>query len=739
MAIWYDANQKKYSNDGKESVIKSYIDERISAEAEECEERLEAHADGTSLRHSAEDVDYGTDKTVKEKIDDVKEALDTERALRIAQGQGIMSEIDDLKISTVYDNNALYNAIEVLKSPGDSENFGMVRTEGTVGGAGKAFMCKMSETAQDLNNYIYTGMYYLKIYAFSRNLPESAGYEMVSAQGDKAVLFVTECDGRVNQRFYCTHDGASYERNGNTFGIFSAWEKTVSPDEFESISDRMDYLDGAYHDLESMEHKGVANGYAPLDGNKKIPEKYIYGKTAKEYGIRWTGTSVTTCTRLGDAAGLTAQAYKSEAQTYHSDFDDIYPWSDMKLCNVDENGQVTAYIGEPNFKRDGSNGDVMVEIPKFYYKRTKTGKIEEWWICGEKLGGYELHPAFTDGGEEVQKLFVGAYNGSVETVDGTYKLRSKNAVLPAFNDSTDNFRTYAQNKNPGATAEERRLGNWGIEDYACLSALQMLYTIEFADMNSKNAIGAGVDLGKMNVYGRVKVAATDTNKITISQLREVGTHIQIGSVYLTPDLVSWRAVTNLETVDANTYIITISGSPITVAEGDYVWEIPPENGTCDFLSGGSGNPGTGGLYDDVCYRGIEGFFGKFQQFIDGISHTSTERAIYVSNTMNDYGSAKTEGTYKKISYLTPDLTLTPAPSRWISEFGFDQYHKWVLMPIIADGSANTYISAFFNAVGNANTLVYGKNYRGGTNKIYTTIFAERGKTADYNGRLMFKK
>jgi hypothetical protein len=39
----------------------------------------------------------------------------------------------------------------------------------------------------------------------------------------------------------------------------------------------------------------------------------------------------------------------------------------MKLCNVSDEGTITAYIddGTSNFKRDGTNGQVMVKIPKF--------------------------------------------------------------------------------------------------------------------------------------------------------------------------------------------------------------------------------------------------------------------------------------------------------------------------------------------------------------------------------------
>ena len=101
--------------------------------------------------------------------------------------------------------------------------------------------------------------------------------------------------------------------------------------------------------------------------------------------MRWAGISSTVCERLGDAVGLTANAHEGSTQSVRNDFDNIYSWSGIKTCNIDADGNVLAYLGEPSFARDGTNGDVVVEIPKFYYKRVKTGIVEEIWICGIKL------------------------------------------------------------------------------------------------------------------------------------------------------------------------------------------------------------------------------------------------------------------------------------------------------------------------------------------------------------------
>ena len=204
-------------------------------------------------------------------------------------------------------------------------------------------------------------------------------------------------------------------------------------------------IDTGFTDVaNAVETKADKDDVPQLDGNRKIPNEYLYGKTVKEYGIRWLGTSSTVCERLGDAVGLVANAHLGNTNPVINDFDNIYPWSDMRLCNLDESGNVLAYIGEPNFARDGSNGDVMVEIPKFYYKRRKVGIVEEWWICELPIGGYELHPLFIDGGIEMSKAYMSAYNLS-ESADGT-KGQSISGGAPKVRATRAAFRTLARAK-----------------------------------------------------------------------------------------------------------------------------------------------------------------------------------------------------------------------------------------------------------------------------------------------------
>ena len=128
------------------------------------------------------------------------------------------------------------------------------------------------------------------------------------------------------------------------------------------------------------------------------------------YGVLWDKQN-SACTRLYDAVGLTAAAHKG---TYNAglinDFDNIYPWSHRKLCNVDiaqyktlhdENGDIekaiTAWEGDPDFSYIGDNGAVMVYTPEFWMHTEETedgvviaiadGEIEDWIHVERYIGG----------------------------------------------------------------------------------------------------------------------------------------------------------------------------------------------------------------------------------------------------------------------------------------------------------------------------------------------------------------
>ncbi len=433
------------------------------------------------------------------------------------------------------------------------------------------------------------------------------------------------------------------------------------------------------------------NRYRSLIGINSVPQ----------YGVRWAGTSSTACERLGDAVGLIANAHKGSTESVDNDFDNIYPWSGMKTCNVDKDGNVLAYLGDSSFRRDGTNGDVMVEIPKFYYKRTKTGTVEEIWICASKLPGYELHPLFIDNGKEVSKVFHSVYNASSYTdeTDNKVKLQSITGVQPRVRTTRASFRTYARNK--GAV--------WGIEDISCINALQLLYLVEYANTNSQSALGFGTAYLSYTANHKALEETTNGNTITISSeyknVYKLGQRIEIGASQgwnnktATPRTIT--AITTDEETGQTT--ITFDGDPINIAVGNMIWNVAPLNGSCDALNGKSGwlageNNYTNG-YADVNYRGIEGFHAKLFRFIDGVN--IKDRVVYYANSIADYADGVYDGKYRAVGYSNAEA------NGYISAFGYDEKAPWVMFPSEANGSVSTFVPDYYYQNTGERLLLFG--------------------------------
>lgn len=201
-----------------------------------------------------------------------------------------------------------------------------------------------------------------------------------------------------------------------------------------------------------------------------------------------------TVTRCEDAINLTPG----------NNFNQFSMYGGRKRCNVNSSGQITAWYGDNNYTDDGSNGDVMIYQPKFYYKRiinkstnNTVGKIvrkETLLISEEAQSGFKLHPRFkTTSGEELEYILLPAYEGGIYDVSAsTYDtenidfnndyLVSRAFCKPVTNITITNAEQLATNKG----------SNWHITDMGVESINQMLFMVEYATLNGQSAIGAGI-------------------------------------------------------------------------------------------------------------------------------------------------------------------------------------------------------------------------------------------------------
>lgn len=215
---------------------------------------------------------------------------------------------------------------------------------------------------------------------------------------------------------------------------------------------------------------------------------------ANIWGFRWNMADPSpVLTRTFAAAGLTREAVTA-----------LCPCLNLKRCLLLDDGTVNYYLNpnDSSLKEDGSpavldgtDGQVMVEVPKFYYKvdYDSTTKILDCSISADNLEGYSVHPAFfrdRDGdaiAEEVDFRYYAAFKGHLidnklcsviipDTVPSLLVRQNWTGTNPATGAIT-----YAANRGQG----------WNILDFKLWYAIQILYCIEYANLNSQEQIGMG--------------------------------------------------------------------------------------------------------------------------------------------------------------------------------------------------------------------------------------------------------
>jgi len=224
------------------------------------------------------------------------------------------------------------------------------------------------------------------------------------------------------------------------------------------------------HGLRWFDKKLQAKSGGNWDDISAVPRAFA------TYGVIWHYTqSSPALERTDDSAAFTATATNG-ATAGHSDFDDKPIYKDIKICNV-VNREVVAYEGEAGFKRDGSSGDVMLEIPKFYYKVTDDGTNRYLQLSDVSLDGFSIaprHAPCADYPNGLDKIYVGAY-------ESTSGYKSISGAAPLVNLTRAQFRAGFAGRGAGYCQA----------DWATQFEIQILYLIETAHLNSQLVVGNG--------------------------------------------------------------------------------------------------------------------------------------------------------------------------------------------------------------------------------------------------------
>ena len=307
-----------------------------------------------------------------------------------------------------------------------------------------------------------------------------------------------------NMKFYLD-EAKTKVLDVETNKIYGYLDKNGSMVKEHTIYWEWPYDSGRYNDLD----------YEYANKNISIDVK-VEGKQSKDgmlvYGVkRNTSATSTAWERVGDSIGLEANAVLPASSTtvadagVVNDFDNIYPWSEIRSYNYNANTRkVTAWYGDANFKFDGSNGEVLTYIPGFYYKREVVDGVEYQYISKYEQEGYSYSEPFSvgrykmSGGEDAHHTSTGGgsstsnknSNGYIElmntiapggTIENVFTGKSISGAYPSVHANLPTFRESAS-----------KLGtDFSILDYHYY-VLQMLYLVEYADYDSQAKLGKGV-------------------------------------------------------------------------------------------------------------------------------------------------------------------------------------------------------------------------------------------------------
>ena len=458
------------------------------------------------------------------------------------------------------------------------------------------------------------------------------------------------------------------------------------------------------------------------------------------YGVRWSlKDSNPICERVGDAKGLRFNYMIEDqfASPYENDFDYIYPWSDMKICAVrfKKNGKrKVIYQGEEGFQLDGSVGNIMVEIPRFYTKREIIDDYEYLWISPTKQEGFKIDPAFVTEEKKLKRIYIGAYLSNIRKK----QLRSMSNSFPLIKRSLVKLRELAENSN-----------GFAVCDLLTILAVQKLFIVETAILDSQSIFTGNVLLpyllrDKSTSYYAIR-SEMETNHIFVvnsvmTRRFRVGDAVSI--------LNSWkeyknkpgkyqREILEINPVDDKTFEIVFSGEPVDIIERETgITCIPCKNGETDHIPYMTGCIAGHSGHASFKYRGIENLWGNVSILLD---------KAYVKNSTLyiEYPNGKT----KKINYPLPEQKVQLSLKQFgdphnmiVKRMGYDKKNSLIMFPCEIGNGATTssyYCDSWYNLAEKDVTyiLTYGgawdnKGYAGIFN--FRATFTER-KTIPYNG------
>ncbi len=403
-------------------------------------------------------------------------------------------------------------------------------------------------------------------------------------------------------------------------------------------------------------------------------------------GFEWDASSTSPALRRIDGGGR----YITSLPT---DYFDKHLIFDRRRCTRDRTtGEITLSVNGKGdgLVLDGSEGDVLVRKPKYYYKFECEYPYYRWLFSAEPHVGFTLWPAFMQRGDPqdptaTDYLYSGAYEAYGYVDGGAFKLGSAAGKRPVTGNSGTDSEHADWDPYPGLvdanvpdisltregeftiTIAEKCAGlvgdGFGITNFWDYVGDQLLMYLEYGTFDIQTALGLGV------------------------------TSLPSGTGYA-------GLLTGADSIDARL----------------------AENGTG---VGGGVNGKT-----PVTWRGIENPYGNVWKFIIGCNF----KAGGIFRTIKRDGSGTLAGTMADGSY--EEGTGVPTVGGYISGLLEDELGGIAAMPAAVNGSSSTYLCDYWSApTGNRILLAGGRWYHGRSAgpgcrmAIYAVSFSYRYKGA----------
>ena len=356
-----------------------------------------------------------------------------------------------------------------------------------------------------------------------------------------------------------------------------------------------------------------------------------------------------TCTRIAGAKNLTAGA----------DFDKFSMYGGRKRCNVSDGGTINAYYGDEGYTEDGSNGQVMVYQPKFYYlvcpleyDRQETGygyhlRKANYYISETQRAGFKLHPAFYDkNGNEVDYILMSAYEGCIYDTSASAYLKNDEQVMDA---SKDKFSSIAGARPASGVSQnltrpnieqmaKNRGEGWHSLGIKTASMEQLLMIVEMGMMNLQTAIGQGV----------VNLPWTTGSDTTSSYAGATGSTASLGNG-------------------------TGRATKTTTYEGGKATDYTVDGKT------------------SICYRGVENFWGNIWKFASGINFYCEVGKPFLGYVCKDFNYAESKKTdnYENIGFALP------SENGYVSAMGYSTKYDWLFLLSEVKGNSSLPVGDYY--------------------------------------------